>query len=120
MQASADKLPTNCLSVIDHFVGLALKVLRVAMLSYFSDSKTEIKGKIAKGYSESGRTSKLEIFCDDSGFLAVNYFRKKGQLEMFIWVLNLPLNIGMNRINMLKLIVMKILVNSFMTEDVII
>ena len=55
-----------------------------------------------------------------SGFLAVNYFRKKDQLEMFNWVLNLPLNIGMNRINMIELIVMKILPNSYMMEAVII
>ena len=58
----------KCLSVFDHFVGLAFKGLRI----------TE-KGIVVQGmHLERIRTSKMDLFCETSQWLkAVNFFAKK-------------------------------------------
>ena len=46
-----------------------------------------------EAYLESSRTYTMELFCENSSrFLAVNYFRKNAPLQIFHWVLNMPLN----------------------------
>ena len=82
MTASNQATKNHVITFFGHFETVS------NLLTYSNFSISSIS---TEAYSESSRTSMIELFCENSKrLIAGNYVRKKAPWQIFGWVLNTP------------------------------